>query len=286
MNLNNRMYGLRLLNLYDFNGPNCENIDRDTNIAVADFMRSLVLEFKALLKYQYPIVIQYNNDVYSILAYRLIKNTLPITTVKPKVYLYGDLHTDEEKTLFKETEPISLKKIKKMKKAIYVDGYHPICNVEISDDISKYFKYKISPLEKFTPAQLNKLNEYYLSGTSLYKEDITESCPQWLKDFYTYPITFPKFSEDEELEVDNSIPILYFNLKGTEEDFDDYDRILAYNAEHNVIILYTIPEDKIDFVKTNLGTYLPCRNAPNELNIVDYDTGTFLQHFSARGYVK
>lgn len=283
MNQHNHIFGLRLLNLYDFCGPNCENVDRDTNIAVADFMRSFVLEFKALLKYQYPIVIQYNNDVYSILAYRLIKNTLPITTVKPKVYLYGNLSSDDEKTMFKETEPISLKKIKKMKKAIYVDGYHPTCNVEIEDDVSKYFKYKLSPLKRFTPAQLNKLNEYYLSGTSLYKEDITGDCPQFIKDFYAYPISLKNLSDVEDVEFDMTIPIIHFDLKGTEEDFEDYDRILKHNEEKNVIFLYTIPEDKIDFVKTNLGTYLPCRNVPNELNIVEHDVGVFLQHFNQRG---
>ena len=54
-------------------------------------------------------------------------------------------------------------------------------------------------------------------------------------------------------------PIKVYNLSGTEEDFQIFDKILS--EEDNYLCFYMCPSDREEFIMENLNPYINSRNA-------------------------
>lgn len=272
-----RLRQLKVINYFNFDGPLFEKEDQNTDYSVAKTIRSFIEKYKSEIKQRYTFIINYQNDIFSLLAYKIIKSSSSVVGKDFDIRYCGELKTPREKEYFKNERPIGLKKAKKLKKAILITGFHPICNVISLNYLSKNFIEIYNPLEHFTPHSLNILQEYYTNkekDKEIIIKDLgyrNEKEKFWF-DYFSYPLEEKDCLEviRQNIKIDKegkSTPIACFSLSGTEKDFPLYDFILKSSKEGNVH-LYNIPKDKIDFVKINLYNYIDFRNMVNELNLI------------------
>ena len=260
---------LRIINDFNFSGPYLEDKEKNADLVIAKFLHDFNQNFKTKILQGYTFVIMNDDNLYSVLACRLIKSAIAINTKTIKLRYCG-----ENNELFRGIKPIKFEKVEKLKKVVLITGYHPIYNVAANKEYSKNFVNICSPLETFTPQALEVLFNFYLGEEN---KDIkfchsSEQQRLWYN-FFTYPI---KEIEENDIFIrkhlsilrTNPKPVAVFELTGTEEDFNLYDFILDSSKEGN-IHLYYIPEDKINFVKTNLSPFLDYRNQVMELNLLN-----------------
>lgn len=272
-----KMQQLQVINYFNFDGPLYEDEGRNTDYSVAKAIRTFIEKYKSEISQNYTFVIDYQNDIFSLLAYKIIKSSSSVVGKDYNIRYCGELKTPEEKEYFKNERHIGIKKAQKLKKAVLITGFHPICNVIDLNHFSKFFIEIYNPLEHFTPRCLSILQDYYTNKEkdkaiiieNLGERDIKEKF--WF-DYFSYPMEYPDTLDiirvNIKMEKDNLIPpYVCFTLSGTEQDFPLYDFILKSSKEGN-IHLYVIPEDKVDFVKTNLSPYLDFRNQINDLNLI------------------
>lgn len=262
-------FNLKIIHRYKFDGPHCEDERKDADVAIINFINKFLIEYKHLLKMNYSIIIDYNNNIYDYLAYKLLKNISPLTTVKPEIYIAGVCESPEETALFKEEKIIPKKKIKKFKKAIYVTGHHPIYNVKNFNEISKQFSTIINPIESFTPCQINQLIDFYVEKENPLYTTINNN--SWLYRFYQFPVGL----KDLDITIDlnyhaENTTIYLFKLSGTEQDFKCFDFIIKKDTEDkNSIFLYLVDSAAAaDEIKLNLNPYMTRYHAPNKFNTI------------------
>lgn len=277
MNCKDKMRQLQVINYFNFDGPLYEDEGRNTDYSVAKAIRTFIEKYKSEIRQNYTFIIDYQNDIFSLLAYKIIKSSSSVVGKDYDIRYCGKLKTEEEKAYFKNERPIGIKKAQKLKKAVLITGFHPICNVIDLNYFSKFFIEIYNPLEHFTPQCLSILQDYYTDKEkdkaiiieNLGERDVKEKF--WF-DYFSYPMKYPDTLDiirvNVKMEKDNLVPpYVCFTLSGTEQDFPLYDFILKSSKEGN-IHLYIIPEDKVDFVKTNLSPYLDFRNQINDLNLI------------------
>lgn len=259
---------LKIIHKYNFDGPHCEDSETDTNIAIINLCNTLLRDYSHLIKSGYSFILDYNEDIYTYLALRLIRNFTPLTTVKPTFYYCGVCESPLHKRFLGDITSITVKKAQKMKKAILITGYHPICNVKIGNDLSKYFKTIVNPLERFTPNQLIQLQEFYLSPSDPFYDKALGHEDEFLLNFFQYPVgdvtgplNYPVVKDKRVIE---------FKLSGTKKDFRLYNQIVRMDAEDiNYVFIYNVDDEyAAEFITTNLNPYLSRRNTPNQFNIV------------------
>lgn len=257
---------LKIIYTYKFDGPHCEDISKDTDIAIINFINSFLRNCKHLLKMNYSIIIEYNNSIYDYLTYRLVSNALPLTTVKPEINILGVCNSPEEQALFKNVQFIGKKKAKKIKRAVYITGHHPIYNVKNLNDVSKQFSTVINPLERFSPPQMNQLIHYYVEKKNPLFTTIDED--NSLYRFYQFPVGLKDFDDLPTTKTPKAVYL--FKLSGTEDDFKCYDFILEKaDKEPDSIFLYLVPsDDAAAYTELNLIPYLPRHLVPNKFNVI------------------
>lgn len=260
---------LEIINTFRFDGPHCADERKDADIAICNFINRFLKDYGHLIKMKYPIIIEYNplDNGYSYLSYQLIKNIAPLTTTKPEFYIYSPncIITDKsKKKLFPDATVIGSKKLRKIKRGLYVVGHNPLYNnVKFYDRPSKQFT-KVYPLERFTPPQINQLFNFYMENKEGYYQIDTNDD---LYKFYQYPV-----GSEKEIEV--LVPlcdVILFELSGTDKDFKCYDFILKKDIEENssAIFLYMVDtKEAAEAIKLNLNPYMNRYHAPNDINII------------------
>lgn len=255
---------LEIISRYGFDGPHLEDPIKDTDMAILNFINSFLRNYGHLIKSKYPIIFEVENGIYDYLAYKLILSMSPLTTVKPEMFSYIPESNDQKK-IYSDATPIGKKKLKKMKKGIYIRGFHPIYNVSPIPEESKHLII-INPIETFTPSQINQLFNFHCKKDKTHYHQIdTETS---IYKFYQYPVGY----DDGFAEI-GYVPkkVVLFKLSGTEDDFKCYDAILEKDLieESTTIFLYQVKDDKAaEWTILNLNPYLNRYHAPNKYNII------------------
>lgn len=255
---------LEIINRYRFDGPHMEDPIKDTDVAILNFINNFLRNYGHFIKMKYPIIFEIENETYDYLAYKLILSLSPLTTVKPEMFSYMPESNDQKK-IYSDATPIGKKKLKKMKKGIYIRGFHPIYNVTPIPEESKHLSI-VNPVERFTPSQINQLFNFYCKKEKEHYRQVDTEEP--IYKFYQYPLG----NTTDFVEI-GYIPkeVILFKLSGTEKDFKCYDFILKKDIEEDspAIFLYQVDsEEAAEWTKTNLNPYMHRYHAPNDYNII------------------
>ena len=259
MNMDERIQKLRTINLFNFYGPFFFNKERDTDFAIAKSAQDILTRYEKDMKHKVTIILKYDNDFYSYLAYRMIRFAAGAKQIEINLRILGEIKTDQEKEIFKEFKTISWHKARKIKNAIFVTGYHPIYNVIDLSSYSKTFVEILNPIERFAPDVLTTAQEFYLNSDS----------PLWS--------IFLEGRDDDYLEsawegrIDKDIPLCVFDLQGNEDDFPVFNFILKSAREGNIHLYIYKNEEQSEFIFNNLRPYLETRNVPDQINMITMD---------------
>ena len=259
MNMDERIQKLRTINFFNFYGPFFFNKERDTDFAIAKSAQDILTRYEKDMKRKVTIILKYDNDFYSYLAYRMIRFAAGAKQIEINLRILGEIKTDQEKEIFKEFKTISWHKARKIKNAIFVTGYHPIYNVIDLSSYSKTFVEILNPIERFAPDVLTTAQEYYLNSDS----------PLWS--------IFLEGRDDDYLEsawegrIDKDIPLCVFDLQGNEDDFPVFNFILKSAREGNIHLYIYKNEEQSEFIFNNLRPYLETRNVPDQINMITMD---------------
>ncbi|MBR4890235.1 MAG: hypothetical protein IKU15_02815 [Clostridia bacterium] len=259
MNMDERIQKLRTINFFNFYGPFFFNKERDTDFAIAKSAQDILTRYEKDMKRKVTIILKYDNDFYSYLAYRMISFAAGAKQIEINLRILGEIKTDQEKEIFKEFKTISWHKARKIKNAIFVTGYHPIYNVIDLSSYSKTFVEILNPIERFAPDVLTTAQEFYLNSDS----------PLWS--------IFLEGRDDDYLEsawegrIDKDIPLCVFDLQGNEDDFPVFNFILKSAREGNIHLYIYKNEEQSEFIFNNLRPYLETRNVPDQINMITMD---------------
>lgn len=273
---------LRAINYFNLDGPVCKNRNDDADNIIALSLLRMNNTYKKEIQNNYTFIIDYRNDVYSALAYIMIRNCGGMFKKNLDIRIMGNIKTPEEKKLFNGVKTIDYHKAKKHKKKVLVTGFHPICNVTNIEDLSKNFIEIMNPIERFTPDSINIAIGYYFTTEFINALSTTKTTAEqnkimaWDK-FFTYPISIDNLPA-ELPPFDKSIPICAFRLYGEEDEFSYYDKIIESAKEGNIhIYLVEGGEKEVAFCQTNLNRYMELRNHISDLSMVD----SFLDIYNA-----
>lgn len=251
-----RIRQLRTINKFNFSTPFFYDKEKDANFAVTKALQDIINTYHNELKKKYTFIIKYDKDIYSFLAYRMVRNVGAALQLKMDIRILGDIDTKEEKEIFKDMPTIGWRKARKIKNAVFVTGYHPIYNVIDLSSYSKTFIEILNPIARFEPDTLSVAQTFYLDVKSALWSIFLEG----RDDNYLYG--------DWSNEIDNDIPIVFFKLTGTEADFPVFDLIRKSSNEGNIHLYIVENEEQYNFIRCNLAPYIETRNIPNELNTV------------------
>lgn len=259
MNMDERINKLRAINFFNFDGPFFFNKEQDTDFAIARSAQNILTKYEKDMKRKTTIILKYDNDFYSYLAYRMIRFAAGAKQIEIDLRILGEIKTPQEREIFKEFKTISWRKARKIKDAIFVTGYHPIYNVIDLSSYSKTFIEILNPIEKFTPDSLTTAQEFYLDIDS----------PLWS--------IFLEGRSDDYLEgdwshrIDKDIPLCVFDLQGNENDFPVFNFILKSSKEGNIHLYIFKNEEQAEYIQNNLRIYLDTRNVPAPINMITID---------------
>lgn len=256
MDMDERINKLRAINFFNFDGPFFFNKEQDTDFAIARSAQNILTKYEKDMKRKTTIILKYDNDFYSYLAYRMIRFAAGAKQIEIDLRILGEIKTSQEKEIFKEFKTISWRKARKIKNAIFVTSYHPIYNVIDLSSYSKIFIEILNPIERFTPDSLTTAQEFYLDIDS----------PLW--SIFLEGRSDDYLEEDWSHRIDNDIPVVFFKLTGTETDFPVFDLIRKSSNEGNIHLYIVENEEQYNFIRCNLAPYIETRNIPNELNTV------------------
>lgn len=250
---------LRIKNHYNFYGNYTNNLPNDTNYIASLVIRNFIAKYQKNIENKCTFIIQYNNDIYSLILARLLRAAEYVTHKNLNLKILGKF-TEDEKEYFKGIDIIKSYNIKKMRTPILISPYNPIVNVNCLLNLSNEFSDFYCPLERIEPRNLAQLMDFYVEETDkLYSKKLKE----WIDIDYNKKI--------ENLEIEffpySESDIHHYILSGTEKDFGLYGKILL-DSKKGIICLYSLPNDKIDFFKTNIIQYIDYCNLPNDFNIV------------------
>lgn len=252
--ISERIKLLRTINKFNFNTPFFNDKEKDANYAVAKTLQEITRNYHNELKNKYTFIIKYDRDIYSFLAYRMIKNVSSALQIEMDIRILGNVSTKEEKEIFKDIPTIGWRKACKIKNAVFVTGYHPIYNVIDLTTYSKTFIEILNPIARFEPDSLSIAQTFYLNMESILWSILLE-------------IRDDNYLE-KGWETDNNIPLIFFKLKGNESDFPVFDLIRKSSSEGNIHLYIVENEDQYNFIRCNLAPYIDTRNIPNELNTI------------------
>lgn len=238
---------------YNLDYQKFDNYENQTSWTLNLIMNDFVKLFKDKFK-THTFIVNYTDDIFGILTYHILKNIQGVYNFNFK--LYGR----NKKTIgyIPRKFFISLKDKIKTKNIVDINCFNSTLYVKNNRFVFNKKVKGYSPLKSFTPEQLIHLCKFY----SLFKKEnhrilVDLSGVNLLNDFCNR-----KGIKSNTIKLNKKyfIPkIKIYELNGDETDFPLYDKILK--EEENYIYFYYCPEDKIDFLKVNLNTYIKGRNA-------------------------
>lgn len=311
---------LRINNYLNFEGPlmnYTEKLNKETyaNQVITKTMVAFLNKYKTEISKRATFVVKYDNDLYSYLALRIIHFAVLSQQRTIDIRILGKLNKEEQK-FFKDFKTISYRNAKKLKNCILITGFNPIFNVDCLGNLSKVFIEIYNPIERLDPTTISMAMKFYLDEKSfLYdktldaadSENTTNAAHPMCWEFFTYKenesplymnvnfeedtprygllaeFCYPNPNDIYKL-VDKDIPIVWFQLKGTEEDFPLYKKILESSAEGNIHVYSFEDENGYDFTRLNLGTYIDYKNCPRPFNTANDWTG-FIEKLDNTHYI-
>lgn len=256
MDMDERINKLRAINFFNFDGPFFFNREQDTDFAIARSAQNILTKYEKDMKRKTTIILKYDNDFYSYLAYRMIRFAAGAKQIEIDLRILGEIKTPQEKEIFKEFKTISWRKARKIKNAIFVTGYHPIYNVIDLSSYSKTFIEILNPIERFTPDSLTTAQEFYLDIDS----------PLW--SIFLEGRSDDYLEEDWSHRIDKDIPLCVFDLQGNENDFPVFNFILKSSKEGNIHLYIFKNKEQAEYIQNNLRIYLDTCNVPAPINMI------------------
>lgn len=183
-------------------------------------------------------VLDYKDDLLSLICYRILKNLQEVSPSKFNLFLYGKKKKTKSFLVKKEkfVNSFWLKKKIKQDLIIFISPFNPLYEVTNSTIIFKDFPCKtLKPIEKFTPEQLLKTREFFNledvdfpeeenvnSFSSFCKRESTKTFEQIPKLKYNSDITLVKLTKDNERDqdllnlVEDSNGLIFYYFEGNE----------------------------------------------------------------------
>lgn len=110
-------------------------------------------------------ILDYKDDLLSLICYRILKNIQQISPFKFKLYLYGKIKNTKKYIVKKEKKIYFLKSKIKSNNTIIIQPFNPLYNVAKTNINFKDFDCPIwRPLEKFIPEQIKQTQVFYQIG--------------------------------------------------------------------------------------------------------------------------
>lgn len=247
--------------------PLLEDKEKNADMIITRIVVKFLQKYNRLLRLKHTFIVDYRNDAYSFIAYRIIRSAASAINSDIDLRILGVPKTEEEKSFFKDVPTIGWRKAKKHKKAVIITAFNPIYNVSTAENSSNIFIEVFNPLEYISPYDIETIQDFYINKDSLlYIENIgknSEELESWYE-FYEHPLDKNVYPRD--IDTNDKLPIVFF-LTGTEDDFPAYDEILKCAAVGE-IVLYVIPEGKEEFIKGCLAPHVPSAYLPNKLNTI------------------
>jgi hypothetical protein len=215
-------------------------------------------------------VIDYKDDVLSLICYKLIKNLQSVCSFKFKIYLYGKTFNTKKDLVKKEKKIFSfrLKKEIKNDNVILISPYNPIYEVLKSNVQFNNFNCPIyKPFQFFTVQQIEQTQIFYHIG--YYKKDLLQ-----INSNNTLLLEYKKFCEQSKSLIDffnknyyNDIILL--KLTGNNEE----DEVLLNQVEdYDGLIFYYYNNIYPQLLDSNFSYFLKNKtNVPSEYNVNNAD---------------
>lgn len=276
MEINDNVFNKIIYNYLDLDYPNnLITYENQTNKTVCKIMNNFIDTYKNDFNKK-KFILMYQDDIYSLIAYNILKNIQGIYNFNLKIY--GK--RKNTKKYIKKNEFINFFKLKRIKQKdiVYISCFNPIYKVKNSQILFKELSlnncYKI--IDKFTPSQFDILTEFYsIREETFLKEFKLESVLQFRR-FTLNPELFLNqkpdifkndyFSKIVEQELNNS-KFYLVKLNGEEDDFKLFDYLIKLKE----ICFYFYDEEKEDFLKLNLNHYVKQANIINNYNSNNYE---------------
>lgn len=234
------------------------NIEYQTNLLVNKTMNDFRNKYKDHKNITF--ILYYNNNIYSLLTYRIIKNLESLMGFDLKIY--GKCKKEYEKEMFKNVKTIGYNKLKRLKNKVLISDYNPICNVVDDKKVFNLFEKIEYPIIHFIPKELEILQSFYIKPESeFYRDNICRETNEIEKYYNLFNKNYlGELDKQKELEYFNNsdLRINVFYLSGTEKDFELYSLIRA--SDSNGIINIYVYENNLDFIKVNLNPYVTGKN--------------------------
>lgn len=244
--------------------------DNQTNVTISTIMNDFIHKYKNDFKNKTFILI-YNDDIYSLIAYQIIKNIQGLFSFNLKV----DGKRKNTKTEISKKDFLNYFQKKKLNKdnIIYISCFNPIYKVKNNENSFKELSHNnevYNIIEKFTPLQFQIMSEFYSIKNNKLLQEFYKSYFVKLKWFTLHPEKFQNkidfFIDEYSSEIiDESLQnkIIYLiKLNGDENDFPLFDKLLNTNG----IFLYFYDSEKINFLEVNFNFYIEPRNKIDKNN--------------------
>lgn len=244
-----------------------ENYEIQTQITLNNIMNNFIKENINYFNKDYLFIINSQNNINTLITYNILMAIKQLYNIDFKIYGY----TYKIKSNIYKDFKISKRKLKQEKRnIILIDCFNPLFNVE-----KTIFPFKIlrqdNFVSRFTITQILILCNWYNLNKDLVKKEFKKESDYLVKKFFGDSLIYRDFEHNKK--YDKNIPIKYFKLKGTEEDYKLFDEILKLDNDY--ILFYECPIEKEDFIIANLSPYITSRNAPlksfNLNSIAKYD---------------
>lgn len=250
-----------------------QNYINQTNTTISTIMNDFIKQYYNNFKDTYFILL-YNDDIYSLIAYQILKNIQGIYPFKLKIL--GKRKNTKIETNKKDfLNYFQLNKIKK-ENIIYISCFNPIYKVKNSILPFKELRnncYNI--IEKFTPIQFKIMTNFYAIKNNKLLSEFNNGFFEQFCDFSNSKGFFQKctliFTNPYFDNIIKDIKTLdLIQLQGNEEDFLIFDQIVKTSNNHICFYYYDI--NNKEFLMNNLNSYINpaniiCNNNSNNITI-------------------
>lgn len=208
---------------FDYPIPGQTN-DSQANILASNIINQFLHDYDKLFKTKSFIYI-YNDDLYSLVGYRILCNIAELSDFKFSIY---GKPKKTKKFVAKSNRVLSKRIFNSLKdEAIIISSFNPIYNVLKIKTLSNEFEDTFSIVRKITPNELFAFQKFYnfpnFSDTQIHKSNFSITAFQnWL----AYP-----FSHTMPPALDHPKPIYPINLIWIENNEDRDEALTQKNIE-------------------------------------------------------
>jgi hypothetical protein len=233
------------------------NYERQTSKTLNIIMNNFIHDYKEKFD-THTFLLEYNDDICSIISYYILKNIQGIYDFNLKVF--GRIK-NTKKLFYNNKDIIKKRKLKYIDNIIKINSFNPLYYVDFTEKDFNDLSNSISLINRFTIKQLKYICKFFNLNTIQNKKIIY---PLLDKDslFLHTLYNCLRFTNNKIIKDKYCIKVKKFKvyeLTGTEEDFPIFDSILE--DEQDSLCFYYCPKEKEEFIKNNLNHFINSRNA-------------------------